>query len=110
MQANSETSSDLTQDMICDWHVLDRLSALAPPGAVPVVRGVLVPLGTAVSWGVSPQRRAAHGPLHSAVTYPLRLCWVCQVQCRVFSGINVGCYCGCCFVSEVGMVSVLSPF
>ena len=28
--------------------------------------------------GVSPQKcRAAHGPLHPAVTYPLRLCWIC---------------------------------
>ena len=38
--------------------------------------GVLVPLGTAVPWGDSQKCRAAHGPLHPAVTIPLRLCLI----------------------------------
>ena len=36
------------------------LLVLAPPGAVPAVGGVLVPLGTAVPWGDSP--RVQGGP------------------------------------------------
>ena len=65
-----------------------RLSAFAPPGAVPVVGGVLVPLGTAVPWGDSP--KAAHGPLHPAVTSPPRLCWFCIWFLLGFSGMDVG--------------------
>ena len=39
--------------------VSENMSALVPPGGVPVVGGVLV-----------------HGPRHLAVTHALRLCWV----------------------------------
>ena len=49
----------------------------APPGAVPVVGGYLYP-SVLRSPGATPQKcRAAHGPLHPAVTSPPRLCWFC---------------------------------
>ena len=50
----------------------------APPGAVPVVGGYLYP-SVLRSPGVTPQEcRAAHGPLHPAVTSAPRLCWFCS--------------------------------
>ena len=56
--------------------VLGSLSVFAPPGAVPVVGGYLYP-SVLRSPGVTPQKcRAAHGPIHPAVTSPPRLCWV----------------------------------
>ena len=75
--------------------VLGRLSAFAPPGAVPVVGGYLYP-SVLRSPGVSPQKCRAHGPLHPAVTIPPRLCLIgdwssvrcfrdsCLVFCVVF--------------------------
>ena len=70
---------------------------IALPGAVPVGWGGFGPLGTTVPWGDSPRRgRAAHGPLHRAVTSPPRDgCWV---------------FCLVLLVSGVGMLFGLSPF
>ena len=62
----------------------------APPGAVPVVGGYLYP-SVLRSPGVTPQKcRAAHGPLHPAVTSPPRLCWFGIWYFVRFSGLVVG--------------------
>ena len=77
----------------------------APPGAVPVVGGYLYP-SVLRSPGVTPQEcRAAHGPLHPAVTNPPRLCWFCIWFLLGFSGMDVGYSVWCFFVSGVGLLS-----
>ena len=44
--------------------------------------------------GVTPQEcRAAHGPLHPAVTSPPRLCWFCVWFLLGFSGMDVWIFC-----------------
>ena len=81
----------------------------APPGAVPVVGGYLYP-SVLQSPGVTPQKcRAAHGPLHPAVTSPPRLCWFGIWYFVRFSGLVVG-YVVWFLVSGVGMVFGLVPF
>ena len=63
------------------------LSCFAPPGAVLVVGGSSDPR----SPGVTLQEgRAAHEPLHPAVTSPPRLCWFCVWFLLGFSGMDVG--------------------
>ena len=70
--------------------VSGSLSVFAPPGAVPVVGGYMY-LSVLRSPGVTPQEcRAAHGPLHPAVTSPPRLCWCCIWFLLGFSGMDVG--------------------
>ena len=90
--------------------VSGRLSAFAPPGAVPVVGGVLVPLSIAVPWGDSPKVQGGPwapppcGDESSETVLVLHLVFVrflwdgCWVFCLVF------------LVSGVGMVFGLSPF
>ena len=90
--------------------VSGRLTALAPPGAVPVVGGYLYP-SVLRSPGVTPQEcRAAHGPLHPAVTSPLRLCWFCVWFLLGFSGLDVWVFCVVLLVSGVGILFGLVPF
>ena len=82
----------------------------APPGAVPVVGGYLYP-SVLRSPGVTPQEcRAAHGPLHPAVTNPPRLCWFCIRFLLSFSGMDVGYSVWCFFVSGVGLLSGFFAF
>ena len=77
----------------------------APPGAVPVVGGYLYP-SVLRSPGVTPQEcRAAHGPLHPAVTNPPRHCWFGIWFLFGFSGMDVGYSVWCFFVSGVGLLS-----
>ena len=77
-------------------------SLFAPPGAVPVVGGYLYP-SVLRSPGVTPQEcRAAHGPLHPAVTSPPRHCWFGIWILLGFSGMDVGYSVWCFFVSGVG--------
>ena len=90
--------------------VLGSLSAFAPPGAVPVVGGYLYP-SVLRSPGVTPQKcRAAHGPLHPAVTSPPRLCWFCVWFLSGFSGMDVWVFCVVLLVSGVGILFDLVPF
>ena len=71
-------------------HVSGMCPLFAPPGAVPVVGGYLYP-SVLRSPGVTPQEcRAAHGPLHPAVTSPLRLCSFCFCFFVRFLGMAVG--------------------
>ena len=59
------------------------LSAHAPPGAVPVVGGGgLVPLGTAVDWGVSPEDQGGPWAPPPCSDKSSETCWVfCSVPC-----------------------------
>ena len=84
---------------------------LAPPGAVPVVGGGSSDPSVPRSPGVTLQEgRAAHGPLHPAVTSPPRLCWFCVWFLLGFSGMHVGVFCVVLLVSGVGMLFGLVPF
>ena len=81
----------------------------APPGAVPVVGGYSYP-SVLRSPGVTPQEcRAAHGPLHPAVTNPPRLCWFCIWFLLSFSGMDVGYSVGCFLSLGLDCCLVFSP-
>ena len=85
------------------------VSALAPPGAVPVVGGYLYPSVLRFS-GVSPQKcRVAHGPRDPAVTNPLSLLLGFMFGSLLgMFGIDVG-FSVWFFVSEVRMMFGLVP-
>ena len=99
-------------DKIFEVFVLCRVGCplFAPPGAVPVVGGVLVPLGTAVPWGDSPKVQAgpwAPPPCGDKSSETLLVLYLVFVRflwdgCWVFGLVF--------FVSGVGMLFRLSPF
>ena len=53
--------------------------------------GVVRPLGTTVPWGVSPKEgRAAHGPRHPALKYPLETLFISWLALCLAFGLGGG--------------------